>query len=362
MTADERPDHDHDTDADADAGTDSREAAAYAAWKELRFDDAGRGFDALLAERPDAAYLHYMRGLVHKYRREWDGCLRHNLRALGLQPAGEPPDQAMVWNAAIAATGLRDWAQARALWKRIGLRIDDGDGPIEQDFGVAVTRLNPWGDGETVWFRRLSPCHGRLLNVPMPESGFRFGDLVLHDGAPTGSRRSAEGQDVPVFNALERLEPSPFSTFTVLLDAATAADLDALETLRRPGLGYLEDWTGSFRVLCRRCSYGTPHAHAHDRDAEDDDAWQRERDVGFAAQSRAVVDAMLAIWLAGAVAGEDGEPTRRVDTVRLEEHPLVDPDPDTGFAWWRSPDDDDDDDAGGDGEDESGECGDARPA
>lgn len=327
-----------------DGPVDPRERAAYAAWDEGRLAEAGALFDELLARDPGDPALHYMRGLVHKYRREWAPCLQHNLRSLALRPAGEPPDPASTWNAAIAATGLRDWTQARTLWRSVGIRIDDGDGPIEQDFGAPVVRLNPWGDGETVWYRRLGPCHGRLLNVPMPESGFRFGDLVLHDGARTGTRQAAEGHEVPVFNALERMEQSPFATFTVLLDAASEADVDALLDIRQPGLGYIEDWTGSFVVLCRRCSYGAPHVHAHDHDADGDDTWRRERDIGIAAQSRAVVDAVLAIWLSGAADDGDGGFTRRVDAVQREEHPLTAPE--DGVVWWDGPEDEDVDDAG----------------
>jgi hypothetical protein len=254
---------------------------AYAAWDAGETQEAGRLFDALLLGSPDSANLHYMRGLVHKYRFEWADSLRHNLRSLQLRDPGEEVDEATAWNAAIAATGLGDWAEARRLWSLAGIGVPAGDGPIEGDFGVACVRLNPWGDGETVWFRRLGPCHGRLLNVPMPESGFRFGDLVLHDGASTGTRRDGV-RDVPVFNAMQRMRTSEFATFTVLATCRSEQDSRALRQFRRPGLGFIEDWTGNFRVLCRRCSYGTPHSHPPIETAGSG-GWEAERDFGVAA-------------------------------------------------------------------------------
>lgn len=317
------------------------EARAYDAWDDGRMEDAGRLFDDLLRALADAPHLHYMRGLVHKYRFEWADSLAHNLRALELRAAaGETGDvdQASVWNAAIAATGAGDWMQARRLWALAGIAVPGTDGPIEGDFGAACVRLNPWGDGETVWFRRLSPCHGRLLNVPMPESGFRFGDIVLHDGARTGTRSDGT-RDVPVFNAMQRLQASEFATFTVLAHCDDEADVDALGEIRLPGLGYVEDWTGSFRVLCRRCSYGTPHSHG-EHDQDDDGAWQHERDFGVAAQGRAVVDAVLERWLAGGRGG------RRVDAIERRDHPLVPPA--EGVTWWLGPDEDDEDEDGRD--------------
>ena len=62
--------------------------------------------------------------------------------------------------------------------------------------------------------------------------------------------------------------------------------------------------------------------------------------IGIAAQSRAVVDAVLAIWLSGAVDDGDGGFTRRVDAVHREDHPLTAPEP--GVDYWNGPCDDDD--------------------
>ena len=119
---------------------------------------------------------------------------------------------------------------------------------------------------------RIDPCRARITNVPLPESGYRFGDIVLHDGAPTGTRPDGRGGEVSVFNALERWQQSPHDT-------------------------YAEDWTSSIRFICLRCSYGnTPHEHESSPAAPE--SWQTERSFGIAARNLADVQALLNRWAA----------------------------------------------------------------
>lgn len=179
---------------------------AYAAMDRGALGEASRDFQVLLQYAPGHHSYHYMRGLAHKYMLDWPASFRHNLRAIEL---AEEMDESEHWNAAIAATALGDWAQARRLWTACGLRVPEGDGPIDDNYGVAVVRLNPWHHGETLFMQRIDPVRARLLNVPLPESGHRFGDIVLHDGAATGRRKYRDGE-VPVFNELARLAPSEF--------------------------------------------------------------------------------------------------------------------------------------------------------
>lgn len=304
----------------SDDATDALMDRAYAASDAGQLREASRHFAALLEAHPESHNFHYMRGLVHKYLRDWPVSLHHNLRAI---ETAKEPDQASQWNAGIAATALGNWAIARQQWTAAGIRIPEGEGPIEADFGVASVRLNPWSQGETVFARRVDVVRARLLNVPLPESGYRFGDIVLHDGASTG-RREMDGGTVPVFNALQRLAPSDFKTYTVFVGCDDPADLQELLDTSLPGIGYVEDWTQSIVHFCMRCSYGTPHRH----DAENDQGWDHDRNLGIAAQSRASVDRLLKQWQA------DGA-GRRVDGVESREQPVSIPE--EGQVWWRGP-------------------------
>lgn len=311
-----------DTDAPQTA-TPTLEERAYAAFDRGELHEAADLFAACIAGCPDAHHLHYMRGLTCKYLRDWPASLRHNLRAQALR---EEFDESAAWNAGIAATALGDWAEARRQWTRCGIRIPEGDGPIEDDYGVVSIRLNPWGYGETVFARRIDVVRARVLNVPMPESGHRLFDIVLHDGAQTGERNSGDGT-VPVFNALARLAPSDYKTFVAFVRCDAAEDIEALQDATLPGIGYVEDWTASVVHYCLRCSYGAPHRHQDD--APRADGWQTERNLGIGSQSKAAVTRLLKEWAAGG-------PGRQVDGVECREQAA--PEPQQGMVWWRGPD------------------------
>lgn len=296
---------------------------AYAAFDDGKLSEASHLFAELLELEPDSHAGHYMRGLIHKYLRDWPVSLHHNLRAI---ETADEPDEASQWNAGIAATALGDWSVARQQWKACGIAIPDDEGPVETDFGVVSVRLNPWAAGETLFARRIDVVRARLLNVPLPESGHRFGDIVLHDGASTG-QREMEGRTVPVFNALERLTPSDFTTHTAFVRCETPGDMAELLESTLPGIGYVEDWSDSIVHYCLRCSYGTPHRHGV---AANEGRWNPDRNLGIAAQSRVSVDRLLYLWTANG-------PGRRVDSVELREYEV--PLPEEGHIWWREPED-----------------------
>ncbi|KAB8193939.1 hypothetical protein FKV24_006280 [Lysobacter maris] len=294
--------------------------AAYDAMARGELAEASRLFARLLLHKPENQYYHYMLGLAHKYLRDWPASLQHNLRAIAL--ASKPGD-AELWNAAIAATALADWPRARRLWQDCGIQVPEGEGPIDADYGVAVVRLNPWSGGETVFMRRIDPVRARLLNVPLPESGHRFGDVVLHDGAVTGHRHDGQ-REVPVFNELQRIERSEFQTFVGFVDCGSRDDLLALQQASAPGVAYLEDWTHSVRHYCIRCSYGTPHRHENDGHAGD---WRTQRNLGIAAHDRESVEKLLQAWV-------DGGRGRRIDAIETRECDI--PAAEDGQAWWNA--------------------------
>jgi hypothetical protein len=203
-------------------------------------------------------------GLLCKRQRRWSEALAYNQRAVQL----DPDDQAGWWNLGIAATALEDWAEARRAWTGAGVAIPEGEGPLTMDMGTIPVRLDPAGNGEVVWGSRIDPARAILLNVPLPESRHRFRDLLLHDGAPSGYRTFGE-VEVPVFDTLQCLEQSPWSTFAVDLDMPDPDALQALvEVVTEAGDG-IEDW-GTVRTSCTQCSEGRPpEGHEHHGAAPD---------------------------------------------------------------------------------------------
>lgn len=254
--------------------------------------------DAALMKYRDALALdfsrpatHYNIGLIHKYRSEWEESFRCNKRAVEL----DADDEASNWNLAIAATALGNWQVARGVWSRLGFSVEPGDTPIDGDFGVTPVRLNADGDGEVVWARRIDPVRTSILSIPFPSSGYRYGDVVLNDGAAVGHRVS-NGKEYPVFNVLALLTPSAWHTFQVELHAPVPGDIEALEALCEGEGVKVDDWTSSVRFICKQCSEGTPHA---EHDDIGDGHWHERHRVGFASIDEAAVQRVLEAWETG---------------------------------------------------------------
>ena len=242
-----------------------------------------------LAQDPERGETHYNIGLIHKYRGEWQQSLQSSRRAAALMP----DDEASHWNMGIAATALRDWAAAREAWRGAGIEIEPGEGPVEARFGIAPVRLNPnGGTTEVVWGQRIDPVRVLIESVPYPASGFRCGDIVLHDGAPVGERQFG-GRTYPVFNVLELFEASGQSTFEVEVRARDRADLGALcKALDDAGVTN-ENWTTNIRTLCRQCSEGLPHDH-HDNEGQP--GWPDSHLIGISAMDPAPARQICEAW------------------------------------------------------------------
>ena len=232
--------------------------AAETALDERRLDDAEAGFRALIDAGMDGSGVWFDLALVHKFRHEWAAARDANLRCIELQPGHHEA----TWNLGVAATALRDWSTAREAWRGLEIDVGDGKGAPDADLGPAPVRLNPGsdGEGEVVWGTRIDPCRVRLESVPLPESGHRWGDIVLHDVVPRGERMF-HGQALSVFDELERMDPSSAATHVSEVAWSNDDDEAALHTEvwdRKLGV---EDWSRSVQMICATCSLGDAHVH-----------------------------------------------------------------------------------------------------
>ena len=256
--------------------------------------DAGDGITAESHYRrammlaPEWSVPLYNLGLAAKYRSDWSSACEFSRRASDLNPA----DEASAWNWGIAATALGRWDEADAAWRRFGIQVPEGSGPRNWKLGPVPIRL----DGqEVVWCTRLDPARARIENVPLEESGYRYRDVLLHDGAPQGVRMYG-GVECPVFNALARLERSPYLTFVAQVDPGDDASLRSLEELSSEMEIAFED-RSTVRMLCSACSEGNPDRNAsHHHDSQ---AAQGERRIAFAARDVEALDTLLNDWARG---------------------------------------------------------------
>jgi tetratricopeptide (TPR) repeat protein len=268
----------------------ARNAKALKLQDEGRIEEAIAFFHKAAAADPHWSTPEYNLGLLFKNQCRWEESLKANRRAAEL----DPENKAAWWNLGVAATALGRWNVARRAWREFGVKLPEGHGPIDLPCGFCPIRLHPKGDAEVVWAERIDPARAVLASIPFPESNFRWKDVVLNDGAPTGYRKY-KGQDVPVFDALQLLERSPFGTYVVRAVAPPAPEhFSKLADIAAELDGSAEDWSTSTRLLCKACSEGRPHAQ-HDRAAEPPDGVHL---LGIAAKSRAHGEEILAKWKA----------------------------------------------------------------
>jgi hypothetical protein len=149
---------------------------------------------------------------------------------------------------------------------------------------------------------RVDPTRIQLISVPLPGSGHRHGDVVLHDGDTQGTRLLGD-EEVGVFDEIELWERSPRPTLSVQVTAASEDAEQLVADLEAAGLAG-EDWTTNLRVLCRACSEGSPGGHDHPGGVAADG----ERTIGISARPEDAA-AVLATWAAARPGREAGELT-----------------------------------------------------
>ncbi len=258
--------------------------------------DAMREYERACELDPSSHIAAYNLGLLYKYAGEWERSLELNARAAEL----EPTDAASAWNLGIAATALGRWEIARTAWRAAGVEVPIGVGPVAYPCGHTPIRLNPETKPEVVWADRIDPARAVLRSIPLPESGFLYGDLVLNDGAPVGYRKSGS-TEVPVFNCLARLEASPFNTWLIEVSPGPGTSqgdaqkrVEELAELATERSLAAEDWSKTLRILCRACSEGRPHSerehHHHDHGGA--------HRIAIAARTAEEAESLLAAWQA----------------------------------------------------------------
>jgi tetratricopeptide (TPR) repeat protein len=250
----------------------------------------------------------YNLGLHCKNTGHWRESLQYNQRALALNTE----DQAAWWNLGIAATALKDWNEARRAWKACGIALNDGDGEVLMPAVSACVRLDPEGRGEVVWGLRLDPARIVVMNVPLPESGYRFHDIILNDGASNGVRQDGRGDEVPVFDQLSLWKVSEYSTFAARLQVSNPTAEENLTKIGDENEIGIEDWS-TVRMICSSCSRGNPGPH----DCKAKPLEDGTRRFGFGAKTRGDLLRVLGTWAESNARCEFAEPEVLVPAVSV---------------------------------------------
>jgi tetratricopeptide (TPR) repeat protein len=233
-------------------------------------------------DTPISAELWFDAALANKFLRNWPKA--YELGRQAALRAGEPEGNPAWWNLGIAATMVGDWSTAREAWTKYGVPLTPGEGEIEDGFGSALVRLDPDGDAEVVWVRRICPTRARVLSVPYGER--RFGEIVVHDGAATGERR-VEDHTFPVFDELALWQASETPTWRAQVTAPAPEDMTALaDAFDDRGLAM--EPVDSLTFHCTCCSRGLIET--------DTTVLAGARDVLVAAPDEQTATAILTAW------------------------------------------------------------------
>ncbi|GAA2584673.1 hypothetical protein GCM10010435_73230 [Winogradskya consettensis] len=204
-----------------------------------------------------AAATWFDAALAYKFARDWPRA--YETGKIAVTHVRRGAEEPAFWNLGTVATILGDWATARDCWDGYGLSVPPGSGPINEDFGPTCVRLRDVG--EVVWALRLCPTRARVISVPFDPSR-RFGEVVVHDGAPNGERTTGD-LTVPVFDELVLAEESPLATLSVLVNADQPADLHDLQVaFSRRSLGI--EILASRVDLCTCCSESSIRQESRD--------------------------------------------------------------------------------------------------
>jgi tetratricopeptide (TPR) repeat protein len=246
-------------------------------------------YNQLIKDVPNWSVPYYNLGLIYKYQNDWQKSFYLNLKSTELNS----DDDSSWWNLGIAATALKNWRIVRTAWNQFGLNLEINDEEVNTGKWHTPIRLNPDSDAEVVWAVRIDPARAIVKSIPLPQCKHRYGDLILNDGAPVGTRM-VDGQEYSVFNELELLEKSNYKTFSVIVFTEEDKHRDKLFELLDDYEFPHENWTSTIRILCKQCSEGTPH-DVHDKKLEEN-VKEGECHIGIASKDLQSIEEVLDKW------------------------------------------------------------------
>ncbi|OJT23593.1 hypothetical protein BO221_16460 [Archangium sp. Cb G35] len=135
------------------------------------------------------------------------------------------------WDRMLVATLLGRWDVVRASAARLGFKLKEDSGPVEEEWEACRLRYTePDGTFTEVWARRTGPVTARVVSIAMPDSAQHVGDTVVFDATPL-NEGPAEGEEEEhswLYPVVEVLRPGRYSVFA--LDGVGPGD-EAIERM-----------------------------------------------------------------------------------------------------------------------------------
>lgn len=216
-------------------------------------------------------------GHIYKYRQEWKPALYYNKKAIALAV----DNQEAWWNVGIAATALNKRRLARNIWTKFGQ-----SSRMNQLVSIKLSYTNQF---EILGAKRIDPARACILNIPHPNSGKHFKDIILTDNTIIGYH-STGIQRLPIYDELGMYKASTYSTFSCLLQQVDEKAIQSLQQLcNDAGIGF-ELWSNASRAYTVKSTDIIPEYHTFPT------AGESELLVGLAAKREYQVLDVLESW------------------------------------------------------------------
>lgn len=179
----------------------------------------------------------YLRlGAIYSARKEWKPALYYNKKAIALAV----DNKEAWWNVGIAATALRKTRLAKRVWQKFGV-----SNTTSYPISVKIAYQDKF---EVLGARRIDAARAIIQSIPHPISGRKFQDILLIGNTVKGHHICGY-QKLPIYDELDLLKRSTYSTFSCLLHDIVPKDIDVLQHLCiNARLGF-EVWGNASRSL-----------------------------------------------------------------------------------------------------------------
>ena len=188
----------------------------------------------IIRKEPHWAEPFFQLGQIYKHQKDWKGTLYYHKKTVALDSS----NQTAWWNLGIAATALGRLRLAKTIWTKFGF--------TNFQKKTICIRFQRDQQFEIVWGIQLDPTRVQLVSIPHPHSDRSYKDLILIDRSIVG-HTIANNRRIPVFQELDLLKRSIYTTYTCWLFTTSEKAIQTLQQLCQDAELGFEVWSNAIR-------------------------------------------------------------------------------------------------------------------
>jgi hypothetical protein len=219
-----------------------------AAYRQERWAEVGQQMQLFLALQPGTVGAQHLWALAALAQKDLPTALR--LRKAIAARTDAPSDAH--WDVMTLASATQDWACVREVGSALGLTLDEGCGPVEQDLGLVMIRFEHQGKYSDLFARRTGPTTARILAPSFGGMPQHLQDWIAFDAEPLAQHADEPGIDtphLPTFRHVYTIESGGFGDSCFVDGAAPPAQaFSELEVALEARAWHC--WTSSAQDYC----------------------------------------------------------------------------------------------------------------